>query len=381
VSEFISATAPAGVARRLALAAFALVLGSLLATGSANAAEPAHNTTTTVACPQTQVFPTEVSNCTITVTDVAATGATAPTGAIHLALAPPLPFLDAEGVVRPGTCTLAPVSANSSSCAAFWTPVGSDNSFAKVAGIYTGDATHATSRGESALLEGLLRHESVTKVTCSTSQPALGETVPCQVSVRTKDTLPTSTAPTGSVDLSYGDLDQSGPSPSPSTCTLVVSGSEGRCSTTVHVTRPGTQILHAFYDRDANHEFSSVNFEFHVAETGKQATALSTTCPKTSQPGETVLCMFRLKSLSPNPVQPTGTITFVTSGQGRFGTSTTGQCKLLPFTQSEAFCTTNFTMPSSESIGVVGGRFAGNGSLTKAFSDASIENHFPFPGA
>jgi hypothetical protein len=379
VSEFISATAPAGFARRLALAAFALVLGSLLASATANAA-PTHATTTTVACPQTQVFPTEVSNCTITVVDNAA-GATAPTGEVHLATVA-LPFITQVGVVRPGTCTLAPVNANSSSCAAFWTPLKGENSFAKIAGVYTGDATHITSRGESALLEGLLRHESVTKVTCSNSQPALGSTVNCEASVRTKDNTRTATVPTGEIEFSFADLEVGegdGKVPleiTPRDCVLVAAGNESHCSATVKILKAGTQEVRAVYAEDPSHETSSAGFDFHIAEPGKHATRATTSCPAKAKAGSTVTCGFFVQDLGPNATTPTGKIVAVALN-GSFGGEVVRSCNLAFVTANARGCFISYTMPvSGGSVGDLIAHYRSDATHTKAETGALIEIEF-----
>jgi hypothetical protein len=90
-------------------------------------------------------------------------------------------------------------------------------------------------------------------------------------------------------------------------------------------------------------------------------------------PGQTVTCTFRLKSLAPNPTQPSGTISFQTQSEGRFSGTSSGRCTLLTFSQSEAFCVTSFTVPTNESFADVEARFRGTATHTKAVSGAGID--------
>jgi hypothetical protein len=351
----------------------------LLASATANAA-PTNPTTTTVACPQTQVFPTEVSNCTITVVDTAA-GATAPTGEVHLATVAP-PFTNAPGVVRPGTCTLVPAGSSSSTCSAFWTPEKGEFSSAKIAGVYTGDATHITSRSESALLESLPLHEVVAKLSCATTQPALGGKVPCEVSVKTADTTRTATVPTGQVEFRFADNEVGSPDSevplrfSPEKCTLVASGNEAHCSTSVSVIKAGTQTIRATYDGDATHKFGfAPGLDLHIAEPGKHATKLFVTCPTKAKAGSAVNCGVFVEDLGPNATAPAGKVDVV-AVTGSLGGAASKTCTLASVTSNVAGCTVSYTMPATGSFGILEAHYMSDTTHTKAFGARQIENEF-----
>ena len=103
-------------------------------------------TSSSVSCAPSPVLPGSAASCTVTVSDTAASGPSAPTGPVSFASTP-----STGSFAAGGSCTLAPVSgsAAASSCHLSFTPAAAGNY--TVTASYAGDGVHAPGTAAGAL--------------------------------------------------------------------------------------------------------------------------------------------------------------------------------------------------------------------------------------
>ena len=166
---------------------------------------PKHPTTTSWSPTSASVTVGDSQLFTITVSDIAATGKTAPTGTVT--------FSSASGVTFNPTpsCTLSPGS-TSSTCSVTVTGTSTTNSPYTLTAAYNSDATHATSSGTGSLT--VTPHTTTTGVSC-TSPVIVGVASSCTITVT--DTSSGATAPTGIISLTASGA---GVTPTSTTCAL-----------------------------------------------------------------------------------------------------------------------------------------------------------------
>jgi hypothetical protein len=116
-------------------------VSTITGTGTAQTAGPVadapHTTSTAVSCPAGPITYGDSATCTITVSDLASSGATVPTGTLTL-----------SGTLGTATaCTLAAATASTATCAVTFTATGVGSG--SLGGSYAGDSTHAASSGAS----------------------------------------------------------------------------------------------------------------------------------------------------------------------------------------------------------------------------------------
>src|SRR2546428_488158 len=199
-------------------------------------------TTTAVSCSSPVAVGT-ASSCTATVTDIATTGATNPTGQVTFSSDGPGGFTPAN------PCNLSSLGSNQATCTVSFTPTlvgsGSDN----IDASYSGDSTHAASTAISFTLTVTKSTPSLTTVINSTSPP-LGSTVSDQAILT--GGFP-STGVTGTV--TYTLFPNGGCTAG--TCTVVFTGTAGAAnnvpsSAAVIPAAPGSYSFNATYSGDVN---------------------------------------------------------------------------------------------------------------------------------
>ncbi len=186
-------------------------------------------TTTSVECDPSGISPSDVSDCTATVT-----GET-PTGTAVFTAAPALGELD------PLTCELD----EDGSCDVNFT--GALPGTVEITATYSGDDLNAQSSGSTTVTIAPASSTSVTTVACSPSHPQTNSTVSCTATVK-------GSKPTGTIAWSSASLQGSF---SADTCTLSTGTGKRTCSVTFTPTAAGSGDVTAAYLGDASNGASS----------------------------------------------------------------------------------------------------------------------------
>src|SRR5205807_7466235 len=212
---------------------------------------PLDTTTTTVSCTPNPVTIDQLSTCTATVTDTIA-APTTPTGTMSF--------------TPGGVCTLAGVNSSSATCSISIVPVASGT--IDVSTLYSGDHTHSTSSGVTALATSL-RMPTVT-VACTPPSVAVNQATACTATVA-DGAAGTASIPTGTVTFAPGG-----------TCTLSHSNSDpnpdSTCSITITPTATGQLSISATYSGDSTHSGSQESTTINVTPAILNSTNTSISC-------------------------------------------------------------------------------------------------------
>jgi hypothetical protein len=199
-------------------------------------------TSTAVTCSPGTAAIGQAAICTATVTDTASSGVTTPTGTIAFG------STVSGGSFSAGSCTLSPATTSGqASCSVSYTTPQATGS-ATIIGNYSGDGSHAASRGQAALTVTL--RATTTVLTCQRALLVLDK---CTATV--SDASPgTATAPTGTVTFTSSRRGIF----SSTRCTLSGSGTSASCSVR-YTPLFGSQTLTASYGGDSTHQTSTGN--------------------------------------------------------------------------------------------------------------------------
>jgi hypothetical protein len=110
---------------------------------SLSAAIPVDPTTTAANCSPASVTTGDPATCTVTVTDLASSGANAPTGTVSFSAAP------SSGSFGNTSCDLSSSGPNTATCDVTFTPTAKGGY--TITGTYGGDPGHTTSEGNASL--------------------------------------------------------------------------------------------------------------------------------------------------------------------------------------------------------------------------------------
>jgi len=279
---------------------------------------PLDTTTTTVSCTPNPVTIDQLSTCTATVTDTIA-APTTPTGTMSF--------------TPGGVCTLAGVNSSSATCSISIVPVASGT--IDVSTLYSGDHTHSTSSGVTALATSL-RMPTVT-VACTPPSVAVNQATACTATVA-DGAAGTASIPTGTVTFAPGG-----------TCTLSHSNSDpnpdSTCSITITPTATGQLSISATYSGDSTHSGSQGSTTINVTPAILNSTNTSISCvPNTVTISSPTTCTVTVTDTSPSgATTPTGTVGFTTNSTGTF-TPASATCTLAAGTiVATASCNISYT--------------------------------------
>jgi hypothetical protein len=223
----------------------ACLLVGLLAPGGAAAVGPGDETSTGVVCAPASPATGTPTTCTATVADLAASGATTPTGTVGFGAAPNTGQFGSSG-----SCTLAAATAaDTSTCELAFMP--SAGGSIQITGTYEGDGSHAGSLGSFALA---VIDATSTVVTCTPSTLLLQDTSDCSATVADE---------TGH-EAMLGDIDFSAiPAADssfgmPGTCSFRATSTTAATTCSIQFTPPtaGTYSVYATYYGDTDHAAS-----------------------------------------------------------------------------------------------------------------------------
>jgi hypothetical protein len=299
-------------------------------TGSSNSTPltiDANPTTTAVSCQPGNPKAGAQTSCTATVTD-SGTDPSTPTGTVGFT------STDQDGTfTSPGdSCTLATASNTSSTCSVTYSQP--DAGAPTIDGTYGGDPAHsAGSPGTEQLAVG--SDQSKTAVACAPDTPAIGRQTTCTVTVTDPDTPPST--PTGTV--TFASSEPTGTFTDTGKCTLM-SGATGTATCAVGYSQPtpGSPTITASYPGDGAHVSSSGTATPTIPP---NPSTITVSCPqKPDSAGLVDACKASVTDTGPNPITPTGSITFTTSATtGSF----TGNPCTLAGTGATAACTVDYS--------------------------------------
>ena len=276
-------------------------------TGSSNSTSltiDKNSTTTAVSCQPGNPKAGAQTSCTATVTDTG-TDPSTPTGTVGFT------STDQSGTfTSPGdSCTLSTAGNSSATCSVTYSQP--DAGAPTIDATYAGDSAHsAGSPGTEPLAVG--SDQSNTAVACAPNTPAIGQQTTCTVTVTDPDKPPST--PTGTV--TFASSEPTGTFTASGKCTL--SGSvtgTATCAVGYSQPTPGSPTITASYPGDGAHVSSSGTATPTVPP---NPTTVVVNCPeKPNSAGFVDTCKASVTDTGPNPITPTGSITFTTSGHDR----------------------------------------------------------------
>ena len=228
-------------------------------------ASTTHPTATTVSCSPASVSVGNPTSCTATVTDTASSGQTTPSGTLSFSS-------NSAGSFSSGaSCTLSGSGA-SASCQLAYTPTAVGSGTHQISASYGGDATHATSSGNTNVtVTAATKHPTATTVSCSPGSVSVGNPTSCTATV-TDTASAGQTTPSGTLSFSSNS---GGSFSSGASCTLSGSGASASCQLAYTPTAvgSGTHQISASYGGDTTHATSSGNTDVTVTPTSVAPTS------------------------------------------------------------------------------------------------------------
>ena len=280
-----------------------VVVSAVLVPTRQAAAATLRTTSTTVTCTPGSVTVGGATKCTATVKDTAAGTPSTPAGTITFTSS-------TSGTFSPVTCTLS-----GGSCASSFSPSagGQDT----ISAAYSGDKSHAASRGATTITAAAPTHPTSTTVSCELDTSHNGNLTWCSVTVT--DTSATPSTPTGSVSFASSTPGQF----YPPSCTL----SDGWCAAHFAPTASGNDTITATYAGDSVHASSSASTTATMVVAEVQPTTTTLSCsPSSVVVGTGVDCTVTVDDLAWSPSPPAGGFTFSESGAA--GTLSATSCSI-----------------------------------------------------
>ena len=300
-----------------------------------------HATKTALSCDPATVQLLVASTCTVTVEDIAADAASAPSGEITFQS-------DSLGTFTgQGKCGLSPLASGPrSSCQLIYTPSeGAD--VHHLLASYEGSAQHRRSQGQANLTIGAA-DATATTLACQPDSLLVGAATTCTATVA--DDADAAAVIGGQVSFSS---DGEGLFGDGARCTLAVPGGGGPASCQLTYTPSavglGSHQLTASYLGQPGHRPSqgstsvtvAQNHDEEEAEAGKSPTTVAVDCEPGSVPVATATtCAVAVTDTAASPTSPSGRIQLASSGEGVFSPAT--ECVLTPSGQGKATCEIGF---------------------------------------
>jgi hypothetical protein len=281
-----------------------------------------HATETTVTCNPTELATSAPTDCTATVIDKAAAGATTPSGKVDFDSDKAGAFSNA------GTCVLTESTLGTATCKVTFRPtaVGTHT----VSASYRGDASHEAGSGTTSIVASLETpplSETKTTLDCAPGNVEAGSASTCTATVEDIATSPT--LPQGTVEFAS---DNAGVFSAAAACDLVQTGpTAAACAVDYTPTVAGKHKISATYE-DAQHRLSQgrTSITANKDESNRDLTETGLSCAKdTVANGEGVICTVEVTDTSSTP---TGTVRFDTHAIGDFNPTTcdlqNGKCEV-----------------------------------------------------
>jgi hypothetical protein len=299
---------------------------------------------TTLVCAPESLPAGASSNCTATVTDTAASGASEPTGTVSFT------STNSAGTFSKASCTLTPNGdGTSSSCA----PVSYSQSEAgtpELTASFAGGGGFAASEGHATLT--FTQRTTAVSVSCAPSPSAVNLSTSCTAIV-SDDSAGTAVVPTGTVSFVSNDAEGSFEDAS---CTLVSEGNGTSSSCAVNYTQPdvGEPTIEASYAGDALHTGATATT---TVDFTKRATSTTVNCepsPLALEAGSST-CTSTVTDVESGgtPNVPTGTVEFTSENTG--GTFSASTCSLVSDgTGSSSSCSVEYTQSEAGSPTITG---------------------------
>jgi hypothetical protein len=301
-----------------------------------------HSSATAVECTPGSLLAGSQSICKATVSDTANSGQSTSTGTVSLKTSGSGSFSDGA------SCTLSESAAGVASCIVTYTPNGSAATQLRtdtITATYAGDPLHNESNG-SASVEVTTQHASVGAVECAPSSLEAGsQSTTCTVTVTDSASVALST-PTGAASFRTSG---SGSFSGGTSCTLSESAA-GVASCIVTYTPNGsaatqlrTDTITVAYSGDTLHTESNGATTVEVVTPHSSATTIQCVPSSLVAEGQSTCTAKVADSATSSLSEPTGTVSFSSSGPGSFSIS--GKCVLSQsgLLMGEASCSLAYT--------------------------------------
>ena len=306
--------------------------------GSASIVVNPRTTSAALVC-TSPVVVNQASNCTDTITDTSTGGYIYPTGNITF-------VSGSAGTFSSVSCTVSSVFPGMASCSVSYTPSVVGNHL--ITGSYGGDSVHSSSSGASTIVAG--QRSTGTSVSCSPT--GIGSVQACTATA--SDTSPgISITPVGSVSFTTNSTGAF----NSNTCTLSGTGTPGTASCQVTYTPAtiGTHTITGTFSGDTIHTGSqgSTSISF-----GKDSTATSIACsPSSVAINQASTCTATVTDTGLGQTNPTGTVSFASSGTGSFAGS---PCTLVSQNATSSSCQITYTPTSGAGTHSISASYGGD---------------------
>src|SRR5438309_468628 len=325
---------PAAVATHTITGSYSGDVIHLASQGSASIGFGKDTTATALSCAPSSVMIGQATICTVTVTDTAPVGATAPTGSASFSS-------NGAGSFAGSPCALVGQNSTSSSCQATYMPTSGAGTHS-LSATYGGDGTHDVSTSSQAFALTVILRSTSTSVSCSPSSVVVNRATSCTATV-VDFSVSGGTTPTGNVLFVPGG-----------SCVLA----SGSCSVSITPSASGSLSVSASYGGDSSHSPSSGSATVNV---GNRATSTSVSCSPSPATNNTVTsCVATVSDTDVGGrMSPSGSVSFASNSTGVFGSSS---CSLTGSgTVGVSTCAVNYT-PVMTGFHTITANYAGDPS-------------------
>src|SRR5213594_290029 len=307
------------------------------------------STSTSLVCVPSPVDIGSSTTCTVTVTDTAPSGATAPTGLVTFTT-------NSTGAFTTSPCTLGSPTANSATCSVTYAPTTIGGH--RVTANYTGDSNHDVSAGFFDFR--VITHTTITSISCNTPVD-VNQVSTCTASVADSTSSPT--APTGTITPTLVGSSSGTLTPS---CSLSGSSSPTSCTLAFMPSSSGTADISASYSGDASHGASSTSSPFTITVNLRTtSTSISCDTPIIVTTSSTCTATVTDTSTGGTALTPTGIVTFAFTGvSGAFDQT---NCALAAGSTGTATCLVHFT-PTTAGTASISGTYTPSDSTVHSSS-------------
>ena len=278
----------------------------------------------------------------------------------------------AGGIFNSSTCTLVSAPASTSTCNITYTPPPNSGPVT-INGTYSGDSSHRTSSGNSALIVNL--RTTATTVTPNPSSVVIGNKITFTGKVSDSN-IGTKTVPTGTLTWNDGSMGGTFTVNGINTNTCSLSSITSTASSCKAVYTPASNVtggttitITASYSADATHKTSTGTSALTVlrATTTVLSPSSATILHGTNQ---IIKATVTDTTSSGTKTAPTGTVSWAASLSG--GSFSSGTCTLAPISSSQSSCQVTYTAPSTTGIVTITGSYVGDSSHAKSSSKSTL---------
>jgi large repetitive protein len=332
-------------------------------------------TETELSCVPASVEAGRAAHCAVTVTDLAQSEPTPPTGTVSFSS-------NGSGDFSAPDCELVQSGPDSAVCEVDYTPSAVGSGAHDLEAAYGSDQTHAASTGAFGLTVtregggGGDLNPTETTLLCVPGSVDLGHDTHCTATVR--DTAPSgATTPTGTVEFTSNGAGTFGAG----SCTLNPgAGNQASCEVTYTPTAvgSGSHEIAADYRGDATHLLSGDTASIAVSRQRSATVTILVCAPRSIEPGDLTHCTATVQDTTPGGgTVPSGNVTFESDSPGDFSPA---QCTLVAGPVS-ASCAVDY-VPSVVQSGIhrLRATFAGSGLHSPSSRDFDVTVSEEAPG-